>query len=253
MPPAMTPIVPLSSAPSCAALSIPRARPETTTSPSRPRSCASPRAKRQAAAEALRAPTIATAGRSSRPRSPLADQQRRRVLELGQQARVEPLAKRQIARAELLDRARSRARHRPRSTIRGALPPPRRARSGSAASAAAGAAEAREQLAEGDRADARASDQPQPVDQVVAHTLPFPMRGSVPAISRRIFVAVLPQHEQRETEQHREIDVVGRAISGRDRGADRRAMPATDEIRLASEQQRSTPARRSRRRSAAAR
>ena len=43
--------------------SMPRARPETTTDARRPRSCASCRAKRQAAAEALRAPTSATAGR----------------------------------------------------------------------------------------------------------------------------------------------------------------------------------------------
>ena len=71
MPPAMTAIVPVSSAPSCAAESMPRARPETTTTPRLAQRQASWRAKRQAAAEALRAPTIATAGRSSSARSPL--------------------------------------------------------------------------------------------------------------------------------------------------------------------------------------
>ena len=43
---------------------------------------------------------------------PLGHEQRRRVVHLGQQARVEPLPEHQIARAQLLDRARSRARHR---------------------------------------------------------------------------------------------------------------------------------------------
>jgi hypothetical protein len=70
IPPAMTAIVPLASAPACAAASMPRAKPETTTRPSPARSCASVRAKRIAPADALRAPTIATAGRASRPVSP---------------------------------------------------------------------------------------------------------------------------------------------------------------------------------------
>ena len=51
-------------------LSIPRASPDTTTTPSSPKSCARPRANRQAAALALRAPTMATIGRSNRDRSP---------------------------------------------------------------------------------------------------------------------------------------------------------------------------------------
>ena len=49
----------------------PRASPETTTVPAAPSAWASGRAKRQAAAEALRAPTSATAILSSRARSPL--------------------------------------------------------------------------------------------------------------------------------------------------------------------------------------
>src|SRR6516164_43082 len=48
-----------------AAASMPRARPETTAKPAAPRSRASRSAKRRPAAEALRAPTTATAGRRS--------------------------------------------------------------------------------------------------------------------------------------------------------------------------------------------
>ena len=72
MPLAITPTVPPSSEPTCAAVSMPRARPETTVAPSLASCWARPRAKRQAAAEALRAPTIATTGRrssSSEPRT----------------------------------------------------------------------------------------------------------------------------------------------------------------------------------------
>ena len=70
MPQAMTPIVPVSIDPRCASVSMPRARPETTTASRRPSSCARPRAKRHAAAEALRAPTIATQGRAASAPSP---------------------------------------------------------------------------------------------------------------------------------------------------------------------------------------
>ena len=59
MPPATTAIVPVSSDPPCAAVSMPRASPEATTKPRWPSCAASPRAKRTAAADALRAPTIA--------------------------------------------------------------------------------------------------------------------------------------------------------------------------------------------------
>ena len=61
MPPAIDGDRPALERPSWAAVSIPRARPDTTTRSRWPSSCARPRAKRQAAAEALRAPTIATA------------------------------------------------------------------------------------------------------------------------------------------------------------------------------------------------
>ena len=71
MPLAMTPTV-AGSAPSCAAPSIPRARPETTVSPSADRAAANSRASLTAAAEALRAPTSATQGRAASDRSPRA-------------------------------------------------------------------------------------------------------------------------------------------------------------------------------------
>ena len=182
---------------------MPRARPETTTAPAAPRPCASPRAKRHAAAEALRAPTIATAGRSSRPSWPLTDQQRRRVFDLGEQRRIEALAEDRCSARRASRPARSRARRRRRRTGCGARPPPRAARSGIAASAAARDAEARKQLAIGDRPDVGRADQPQPGDQVGAQALPFAdaRLGSAPA-SRPMLVAVLPDDEQGETEQH---------------------------------------------------
>ena len=98
MPPAMTAMVPLSSDPSCAALSMPapvRTRPRLLRCP---RSCASPRAKRQAAALALRAPTMATIGRSSSDscpsRSGAAAHLRARPA-----ARIEALTQHQVASA----------------------------------------------------------------------------------------------------------------------------------------------------------
>ena len=56
----------------------------------------------------------------------LGDQERRRIFELGEQARIEPLAEQQIARAELRDPARSRARPRRGRTA----PAPGRRRAG---------------------------------------------------------------------------------------------------------------------------
>ena len=58
-------MVPLARLARCAAASMPRASPETTAKPASPRSRASRSAKRTPAADALRAPTTATAGRLS--------------------------------------------------------------------------------------------------------------------------------------------------------------------------------------------
>ncbi|EZP50292.1 hypothetical protein BW41_03179 [Sphingomonas sp. RIT328] len=69
MPLAMTPTV-RGSAPTCAAVSMPRARPETIVAPCAARSWAKPRARRQAAAEALRAPTMAMVSAAHSDTSP---------------------------------------------------------------------------------------------------------------------------------------------------------------------------------------
>ena len=71
MPLAITPTVaPLDNAPRWAAPSIPRARPETTASPASASAAAKSRDSFTAAAEALRAPTMATVGREATAASP---------------------------------------------------------------------------------------------------------------------------------------------------------------------------------------
>ena len=108
-------------------------------------------------------------------------QQRRRILKLGKQPRIQPLPERQIFRAEILDSrhlalrlvAAEQTRRRP-------APAPREIRN--SLKRRRGAAEARDQLAKGDGADSLGADQPQPVDQVLDIT-----RGSVPFERRRMF------------------------------------------------------------------
>ena len=109
IPPAITPMVPLSSAPSCAALSMPRASPETTT-----RSCW-PEIVRQPAREAARR-RRRVARADDRHRLPveqleiaLGDQQRRRILQLGKQPRIQPLPQRQERAPSFSTRAISRS------------------------------------------------------------------------------------------------------------------------------------------------
>ena len=199
-----------------------------------PRSCASPRAKRHAAAEALRAPTIATHGRSSRPSSPLAISSGGASSSSASKPRIEPLPERQVARAERLDRARSRARRRLGCRARALARRRARARSGTAASAAARAAEARDQLAKGDRPDAGRADQPQPVDQVVGQAFALPMRGSVPALqpdgcSRGASTAPAARNRAALGTERRSPRTA--AVTGALTAA---AMPATDEIRIVS-------------------
>jgi hypothetical protein len=113
---------------------MPRARPETTTAPASPSPCASWRAKRQAAADALRAPTIATVVRDSRWRWPLTIKRWRRRLQLRKQRRVFGRAEEQIFGAEAVH-ALDFLFDLPRLAMRGARPPPRAARSGMAESA----------------------------------------------------------------------------------------------------------------------
>jgi len=128
-------MVPFSRAPSWAALSIPRASPETTTRSCWPRSWARPRAKRQAAADALRAPTIATAVRSSRLRLPLAIISGGASSASASNRGYIPCPSTKYLAPSFSTRAISRSASE-RSNSRGALPPPRRARSGTASRAA---------------------------------------------------------------------------------------------------------------------
>ena len=108
-PPATTATVPLSSAPRCAAASMPRAMPEATTMPASPSPAASSRASRRPLAEALRAPTTATIGAASQQFGAAEHgQHRRRVLDRGEQRRIERLAPAQQPAAEPLDRGEFR-------------------------------------------------------------------------------------------------------------------------------------------------
>ena len=66
----MTPTVPVASAPAWARASMPRAMPETTTSPAAPRSAASRSARWSPPDDALRAPTTAIESRDSRSPRP---------------------------------------------------------------------------------------------------------------------------------------------------------------------------------------
>src|SRR5262249_5514906 len=84
----------------CAAASMPRASPETTAKPASPRSRASRSAKRTPAADALRAPTTATAGRLSAAALPRTAKKRRRGVDHLQTAGVIGRAERHEAHAE---------------------------------------------------------------------------------------------------------------------------------------------------------
>ena len=114
------------------------------------------------------------------------NEQRRRILQFAEQARIESLAERQVSRAELLD-ARDLALCLGAFAQAWRLAPaaPRKVRHGIERSG--GAAEAADQLPEGDRSYAGCSDQPQPVDEVFVQAFALPMRGSVPSFRRRMF------------------------------------------------------------------
>ena len=81
MPPATTAQVPVASEPSWAAVSMPRAMPEATTSPARPNSPASWPANLRPSADALRAPTIAIMSRARSSLRPSNGNDRRRRVE----------------------------------------------------------------------------------------------------------------------------------------------------------------------------
>ena len=147
----------------CARASMPRASPETTTSPASPRPRASRSVKASPAAEALREPTIATAGPvQDRPaRAPRAAAAPHRP---GWRSRgIIRLAGGDEAAAEAVQRPRSRPR--PALAVGGSIRRPWRAvRSGSAVEGAGRAAEPVDQGPEGARADAFGADQPQPIE-----------------------------------------------------------------------------------------
>ena len=116
----------------------------------------------------------------------LGHQQRRGIVHLGEQPRVQPLPQRDVARAEPLylgdlalgvGSAEQAGRASPTAAreIRHGRQCRRRI------------AEARDQLPKRNRPDTRRADQPQAIDQVAAQTPVFPMRGSVPAASRAMF------------------------------------------------------------------
>ena len=116
----------------------------------------------------------------------LRHQQRRRVLELGQQPRIEPLPQRQELGAELVD-PRDLALGIVAAAEPGRLPAATPGEIGHGRERGRGAAEAHDQLAVSDRSDTGRTDQPEAVYEVVDQALVLPMRGSVPALRRAIF------------------------------------------------------------------
>ncbi len=185
------------SAPRCAAASMPRASPETTTIPASPSPAARSRARRRPLAEALRAPTTATIGARSISASAEHGQHRRRILDRGERARIERLAPADEAAAEAFDCRQFRLGLAPAHGDHRAR---RRCRRGSASSAAAAEPKRRKQRVEGDRPDALAAAEAQPVEAFLrfefargcrrfqGRSQPFPneIRLSVPARSRRM-------------------------------------------------------------------
>src|SRR5215831_6359264 len=146
------------------AASMPRARPETMTKPAAPRSRANRPAKRRPAAEALRAPTTATAGRRSAAVLPRTARSggassiicsRRGYSGSPSATNATPSAFAALSSRSASWREWTRAAR---------LAPPRRARSGSAASAARALVD---QRAEGARADVVAADEAQPIEPLL--------------------------------------------------------------------------------------
>ena len=136
-PPPSTATVPVGIAPSCAAASMPRASPETITRPPWPSSAASPRANRWPAAEATRAPTMATQGRSSsstRPRVQISGGGGSRAASACGKAGSQEASSRAPSAAPS---ASSLSTWASAGSFSPAARPPRRARSGRAASALA--------------------------------------------------------------------------------------------------------------------
>ena len=127
--------VPVCSAPSCAAVSMPRAMPETTTSPASPRSVESRCASLRPSAEALRAPTMAIISRARR--SGMAEHRKdRRRRSSAASPRGNSGSTQAISRPPSRASASISARASSSPGSLGISPPPRRASRGTSASAA---------------------------------------------------------------------------------------------------------------------
>jgi hypothetical protein len=159
----------------------------------------------------------------------LGDQQWRRVLELRQQSRIEPLPKHEISRAELLyphNLALGLAALEQPRRLAPALP--RQLRNGIERRPCI--AESPDQLAESDGTKSVGPDQPQPVDQFLIQAFALPMRGSVPLRKRRIFSRCFHSTSTAKPSSiGRSAECTIAAVIGALSAA---VIPATDEIRI---------------------
>jgi hypothetical protein len=140
------------------AASMPRARPETMTKPAAPRSRASRSAKRRPAAEALRAPTTATAAHG---------QERRGVVDHLQPARIFRLSERDESDAERLRRLELALAVVAGMDAGGAARAAAAGKTGERRQRRAGAAVMVDQRAEGARADIVAADEAKPIEPLL--------------------------------------------------------------------------------------
>ena len=229
-PPATTATVPTASAASCAAASMPRARPETTTRPAKPSSRARVSANLRARAEALRAPTMAiisfcsrcgwpstliTGGGASSAASPCgysgsqdsehAPAQRRQR----SSSRAMSLSSRQYE--SLAAAAPRQARH---------FVQRRRRRT-----------EARDQIVEGDRPDILGARQPQPgaafavAESHASRWLWLRCAARCRSSSRRIFSRCMTDDQQRQQQRQRGIAVLAATAGNRPATARWRSAP----------------------------
>ena len=114
-------------------------------------------------------------------------EQRRRIVQLGKGARVQPLPEDEVASPEgvesqdlLFDVASADKARRTATTSRRKI--------GHGLERCSWRSEAGDQLAVGYRPDTGRTDQPEPVDQIITHSVFFPTFGSVPARRRAMLV-----------------------------------------------------------------
>ena len=181
--------------PKWALASMPRASPETTTSPPCPRPAASSRARRRPLADALRAPTIAIIGPGQQLGGAEHAQHRRRVFNLGERRRITGLAPAQEPAAETGEGGEFGLGGRSCRRRDGARPfaAARQLRQG--VERGAGRTESPQHRVKADRADPLGAAEPQPVEplfgiefargQGLPQLLCSEIRLSVPAIEPR--------------------------------------------------------------------